>query len=194
MSAFIKKHSFDMVFDSQKLFRALLKAFSNPMQRQDIHEASDKLYDAYQPLLAVAMTLLDNEVQFFVSGDDALVEEMVSLTLARRSAAEAADFIFVTDPKQLEPIIASAKCGSLSDPHKSATILIPLDGEASERLTLTGPGINGTLRTVCEPCVREALRLRDAQCYEYPQGIDFIFIDGAGGLFAIPRLVKGSEA
>jgi alpha-D-ribose 1-methylphosphonate 5-triphosphate synthase subunit PhnH len=38
--------------------------------------------------------------------------------------------------------------------------------------------------------VKDAIAIRNAQYYEYPQGIDFLFASGAGELFAIPRLVN----
>jgi alpha-D-ribose 1-methylphosphonate 5-triphosphate synthase subunit PhnH len=37
--------------------------------------------------------------------------------------------------------------------------------------------------------VKDAITIRDAQNYEYPQGIDMIFVSGNGELFSIPRLV-----
>ncbi|MDD3252929.1 MAG: phosphonate C-P lyase system protein PhnH [Lachnospiraceae bacterium] len=190
MSTLSKKYSFHEVFDSQKLFRLILEAMSNPTRTVDIREYADKMFGDEPALLAVAMTLLDNEIHFNTCENAALADEITSLTLAKGSEPEDADFIFVCKPDQLQNVMECAKCGTLSDPHKSATVVIRDDSSASGNLTLYGPGIDGECQFPASDLVQRALQLRDAQYYEYPQGIDFIFIAGSGELFAIPRLVR----
>ena len=153
-----KKHNFDAVFDSQKVYRLVLEAMSNPGRVVRLNEYT---------ILSVAMTLLDNEVSFCVCGNPALSEEIATLTLAKREALETADFIFVCNPDELKNAIERAKCGTLADPHKSATVIIQ------------GNGLE-----------KDAIALRDAQNYEYPQGIDLIFITDGGELSGICRSVR----
>lgn len=184
-----RKHSFHEIFDSQGVFRLTLEAVSNPARTVSIGPYANKLFGGRPAMLALAMTLLDNETCFNVRGDQALAGDIVSLTLARECAPDTADFVFVCDAGALEQVIQSAKCGTLADPHKSATVIVQNDGEADCRLALYGPGIDGQVSAVVSPTVQAALRLRDAQYYEYPQGIDLIFVTG-GALFAIPRLVR----
>ena len=184
-----KKHSFDTVFDSQKVFRLILEAMSNPTRAVNIKEYADKLYGNYPVILAVAMTLLDNEVSFNTCENRQLSDEIALLTLAKRETVDAADFIFVCDADDIKNVIENAKCGTLSDPHKSATVIIRNDDDPSCRMTLYGPGIDGHKEIQTTRTVKGALALRDAQNYEYPQGIDLLFISGKGELFAIPRLV-----
>ena len=184
-----KKHSFDMVFDSQKVYRLILEAMSSPARIVQINEYADKLYGDYPALLAVAMTLLDNEVSFHVCGNQPFADEIASLTLAKKADIENADFIFTNNPNVIECAIENAKYGTLADPHKSATVIIQNDGKPNCRLTLSGPGINGQIEVAATQVVKDAVAMRDAQQYEYPQGIDLLFISGAGELFAIPRLV-----
>jgi alpha-D-ribose 1-methylphosphonate 5-triphosphate synthase subunit PhnH len=38
--------------------------------------------------------------------------------------------------------------------------------------------------------VQKVLKLRDSQHYEYPQGVDLLFVSPEGELFAIPRGVR----
>ena len=185
-----KKHSFDIVFDSQKVFRLILEAMSNPLRVVNIQESADKLFGNCSPFLAVAMTLLDNETGFTVIGNDLLSEDIASLTLARREEPESADFIFICDPDGIEAAIKTAKCGTLSDPHKSATIIVQNDSDPVCRLSLSGPGIDGTAEIMVSQVVKDAIAYRNIQFYEYPQGIDLIFISEEGDLFAIPRLVQ----
>ena len=158
-----KKHSFDMVYDSQKVYRLILEAMSYPGRIVNIKVYADKLYGNSPELLAVAMTLLDNEVGFYA--EQALSDEIAMLTLSKKTDMESADFIFVFNYENLSEAIEKAKCGTLADPHKSATVII----------------YDVNLK-------KQAVALRDAQNYEYPQGIDMIFISKTGDLFAVPRL------
>lgn len=188
MTEIRKIHSFDEVFDAQKVFRLILTAMSNPTRTVNIRSFADKLYGRDPAFLAVAMTLLDNEVGFSTCGDDPLSEEILELTLAKRESLENADYIFVSDPAELEGAIRSAKCGTLRDPHKSATILVKNVGQNACRLRLSGAGIKGTTEFFTTELVKIALDIRDGQFYEYPQGVDFIFVSESGDLFAVPRL------
>ena len=136
------------------------------------------------------MTMLDNETGFSVIGNDLLQDEIASLTHARREETDLADFIFIHDPDGLKTVIEMAKRGTLSDPHKSATVVIRNIGNPVCRLTLYGPGIDGYAEINAPQVVKDAIACRDSQNYEYPQGIDLIFLSEAGDLFAIPRLTK----
>jgi len=62
MTVLSKKHSFDMVFDCQEVFRLILEASANPARVVDLGKFAKKLYGNFAVCLAVAFTLLDNEV------------------------------------------------------------------------------------------------------------------------------------
>lgn len=185
----IKKHNFDTVFDSQRVFRLILDAMSSPTKIVNIKEYADKLFGDCPVFMAAAMTLLDNEVSFHVCGDYALSDEIASLTLAKQENLESADFIFV-NINDISGVIENAKRGTLVDPHKSATVIILNDNTSECSLTLFGPGIDGQKEIQTSGAVKDLIALRDVQNYEYPQGIDLIFISSEGELFAIPRLTK----
>lgn len=189
-----KIHDFDQVFDSQSLYRILLEAYSNPGRRLSIREFAKKMYGDEPELLALGMTLLDNEVGFCTCENECLSQQLLSLTLSRQEAAETADYVFVTDASMLPSVMGQVKCGTLQDPQKSATLFIRTESGTDEAdlvtLFLCGPGIQDTLSVTVPVAVEQALTLRDAQCYEYPQGIDLVFITTEGELFALPRLVK----
>ena len=190
ISQLTKKHDFDMVFDSQKVFRNILYAMSNPGKVVDIKERTDKLFGNYRTFLTIAMTLLDNEVSFNACDNDLLTKDIASLTLAKWERMEAADFIFIRESVHMEYVIENAKYGTLADPHKSATIIIHDDNEPVCNIILSGPGIDRQKEISSSQIVKDAIIMRDAQCYEYPQGIDFLFVAGDGGLFAISRLTR----
>ena len=188
MSALIKKYCFDKVFDSQKVFRLILEAMSNPGRVVNIKEYADKMFGDYNAFLTVAMTLLDNEVSFYACGNQPLSEEIMLLTLAKAEKIESADFVFVCDPYDIKNVIENVKCGTLADPHRSVAVIIRNDGEPAYRLTLSGPGINGYKIVSVPQVVIDAICMRNAQYFEYPQGIDLLFISSEGELLAIPRL------
>lgn len=189
MTALTRKHRFDDVFDNQKIFRLLLTAMSNPTRVVNIKEFADRLFGEYPEMLALAFTLLDNEVSFTVCGCQALADDIALLTLSEKAPAESADYLFVTDSSRLEAAITAAKCGTLRDPHKSATVIVNDVGTDSHDVEFRGPGIAGVVRFPATETVRAAVDMRDTRFYEYPQGIDLIFVSGNGDLFALPRLV-----
>lgn len=56
-------HQFDEVFDTQRVFRKLLEAMSNPGRTVSVSDEKDRLFGDFPSILAVAVTLLDNEVK-----------------------------------------------------------------------------------------------------------------------------------
>jgi len=185
-----KKHSFDTVFDGQKVYRLILEAMSNPTRTVHIGEYANKLYGDHPVFLAVAITLLDNEVSFHTCDNQVLSDEIASLTLAKRERIETADFVFADGAGDIKKTIENVKSGTPADPHKSTTVIIMDDSEPALELTFSGPGINGNKTTRMTTTAQTAVALRDAQLYEYPQGIDLIFISSKGELFAVPRMTR----
>ena len=57
-------YHFDEVFDSQKSFRIVLEAMSNPLRKLSREKEKDKLYGEYPHILVLAMTLLYNETTY----------------------------------------------------------------------------------------------------------------------------------
>lgn len=193
----IEKYSFDEVQDGQKMFRKILRAFANPLQKVNILEYADKLYGKNRELLAVAFTLLDNETTFFSFGNRLLDDNITSLTLSQTAPLEKADFIFAENEQNIKDALRFGKCGTLEDPHKSATVIVSIPeqqpGMRREKLVLEGPGIDGSIADEVFPLVTRAVQLRDAMEFEYPLGMDFLFASPDGDLFAIPRLARRKE-
>ncbi len=187
-------HTFDEVYDSQKVFRKILDVMANPGRVCDIQEESDKLFGEHKEFLALSMTLLDNSVSFATFGDRELDEQIILLTHARPEEPSKADFLFLYDQGQVEEAIRTAKCGTLENPHSSATILYKIQEEEAKRMAaLSGPGVDGILEEPLCGQIVEAVKIRDGQGYEYPAGIDFLFLLPRGRLIGIPRLTKMEE-
>lgn len=188
-----KIHSFDVVHDGQKMFRLILDAMSSPLQKVNIKEYAEKLYGNNKYFLGIGFTLLDNETTFYTFDNQILDENIISLTLSGKEVCEKADFIFVENEANLEKAVKTAKCGTLENPHQSATIVVKLREGKTTELTMAGPGIDGRITLKTSAMADRAVSLRDQMYFEYPQGLDFIFVDDAGDVFAIPRLVKKEE-
>lgn len=73
-------HQFDEVFDTQAVFRKLLEAMSNPARTVSVAEQKEKLFGDYRVLLALGMTLLDNEVTFSSCKDEAFRKDLQLVT------------------------------------------------------------------------------------------------------------------
>lgn len=185
-----KLHDFDIVHDGQQMFRLILKAMSNPLQVVDLAPYVQKLYGDNKAFLAIAFTLLDNKNTFFSFENKTLDADIVSLTFSTKTDGTQADFIFIEQENDLKTAIEEAKCGTLADPHKSATLVIKLPPEKDTCLVMTGPGIDQSISIETNSIVDQAITWRDAMYFEYPQGVDFMFVDQEGAFFAIPRLVK----
>ena len=184
-------HTFDEVFDSQKVFRLLLEAMANPGRRCCIRPQSEKLFGGDPDMLAIAMTLLDASVSFSAPENPTLTEQILLLTHAKPVSPEQADYLFVSSADQLPTFIEVAKEGTLENPHTSASIVIQIpEGEIERQILLSGPGVDGQMAASMPSDIIEAVKLRDRQEYEYPQGIDYIFLLPDSELICIPRLVR----
>ena len=184
-----KLHNFNEVFDGQAVFRKVLEAMSNPGRVVSIEEQAGKMHGNQQAFLALAMTLLDNEVSFDTCGDRELANDISLITLSKEVSLEEADFIFLNRKEDLEQVFRHAKCGTLADPQKSATIIMKAEESCSKEWMIYGAGVDGTQKIWVPEIAELAMKLRDDQAYEYPQGVDMIFVNDCGELFCIPRLV-----
>ena len=105
-------HQFDEVFDTQAVFRKVLEAMSNPTRTVSVAEQMEKLFGNHRAFLALGMTLLDNEVTFSACGDADFRNDFQLVTLSQEKAVSEADYLFVTDAKNLPEVLAQAKCGT----------------------------------------------------------------------------------
>lgn len=188
-----KLHDFNEIFDGQIVFRTLLTGMSNPGRILSIAKQAEKLYGNYPAFLALAITLLDNEVTFCTCGNPELREDISLLTLSKETDMEEADFLFVDKAELLPEVFARAKCGTLADPQKSATIFIRTEIEGDHTLNLYGAGIDREVELTVSDIVEATVNQRDSQAYEYPQGVDLIFVSDDSEILCIPRLVLQKE-
>jgi len=187
---------FDAVHDTQRVFRALLKAVSFPGSLGSLaREAAgiDAWASVNRALVAVALTLLDAETSFCVWPRNAEAETRLlsQLTYGRPAAPQDALYHFVLRTANAAEALRGASVGTLVEPHLGATVVMEADELTHQGAwTLRGPGINGTASLGVRGLPPEIAAVRAERCAEYPLGIDLFLIDRSGRLAALPRTTR----
>ena len=184
------KHDFDMVDGTQEVFRLLLSALANPGRPVDISHQVCR-FAADGEWLAPALTLLDNECGFSWDGPAALGEEIHFLSGCPLVPLHDADFVFISSAHseaQAESVLSTVKSGTHLDPHDSAMLLVATRGKKEFSLGLKGPGVPPEGRTAMLSAIEAAwIKAREAQKFEYPRGVEIIFLREDNSLLAITR-------
>jgi alpha-D-ribose 1-methylphosphonate 5-triphosphate synthase subunit PhnH len=189
------KHSFDMVHGAQELFRILLEALANPGRILNIRPYAVQ-FTGQGRWLAPALSLLDQGTGFYWEGDRETGEEIRFLSGAPQVSPEEADFIFLSrgtsDPDEALRFLERVKQGTHTDPHKSALLFIAAgtgDGErAAETVSLKGPGIPPEGRMIRLSIAEAAwCRARDRRTFEYPCGVELVFLREDDSILALTR-------
>ncbi len=192
----ITENQFDMVFDCQQIFKALMNALARPGHIETMAPQIEKLETDHAALLAAGLTLLDNWRSFYVCGDaPELAQELKEMTYGVPAEPEKADYVFLPrgyqNQKSIREMLESVKIGTLPEPHKSATLFIELDQLCGgPETTLTGPGINGAITVTLPEEGRQWLVERQAMAFEFPCGVELYFITPQGQIMGIPRKIK----
>ncbi len=191
---------FDIVFDSQKVFRTLLDTFAYPGKVVRIPDLKIVPPEGISKApVGVLLTLLDHEAGFAVSASDKkqrkkIEEYLILNTGSRLKELESADFILTLGEL---PQLRKIKRGSLEYPDEGATIVYVVEeiGESlseinSVSLTLSGPGINGKRKVASKGLKKqEFMKIMEIN-KGFPLGIDFVFADRKDKFFALPRSTK----
>jgi alpha-D-ribose 1-methylphosphonate 5-triphosphate synthase subunit PhnH len=204
-----RKQSFDMVHDAQEMFRILLEVLANPGRVLDFRPQAAR-FAGQGRWLVPALTLLDKGTGFFWDGDRKTGDEIRFLTGAPRVSLEEADFVFLSHGGRQPPgppgtalalqVLSRVKGGTHLDPHRSALLFIDAEegcgkpGEggtgarAAEQAGLRGPGIPPEGRRL-DLFPAEALwcRARDERGFEYPCGVELVFLRGDDTILAFTR-------
>ena len=196
----IPKHNFDMTKGSQEVFRLLLEALANPARPVNLSNQISQ-FVSNGKWLAPALTLLDNETGFFWDGPSEQEEEIRFLTGAVQAPPENADFIFLSsscvntelEATQLfaERILSCVKAGTHRDPHDSVLIFIASSGKTDISISVSGPGVPPEGRKALVSATETAwIKARDKQQFEYPKGVEIVFIRNDNSFLAITRKVS----
>jgi phosphonate C-P lyase system protein PhnH len=179
------------VFDTQAVYRKLLRAAANPGREEIIMKQAEKLRAPNTVMLTLAVTLLDNRTGFFAVGiDGGFIRDF---SFAPETPAEDADFAFVgaeMSSRDIAELISKVRGGTLESPEFSCTLFIAYDELKAGRITLSGPGIPGAREAPLGGYAAQWLEARDSEGFLYPCGFDLFFVNAAGGVTAVPRLCK----
>ncbi|WP_239496306.1 phosphonate C-P lyase system protein PhnH [Salinicola peritrichatus] len=182
----------DPAHDSQRLFRQILAALSEPGTLHAIAVAEPPQARLGAALWGALLTLCDLETKIWIAADldsPPLREALTFHTGARITNDPAnADFALLT-PESFDPDIPFA-LGSDSYPDRSTTLLVAVERlENIEGWRLSGPGIAESRMLDIGDGSRALMTRLAANRASFPCGLDAIF--GCGGqLAAIPRSTR----
>lgn len=204
----VREIACDEVFDAQKHFRSLLDSVARPgkINRFDpvrlspppgLNEAS----------VLIAFALMDADSTFDVVGASqgegvySFSNYLAANTNARRKEIEHAHFIFAQGTETPD-FLESADCGTLLYPDTAATVVLQVIDASPEprgsglKLTLEGPGVDGTSVLFVRGLSEDLLLALQARNAEFPLGLDTIlaFVDPSGApcVAALPRTTRVS--
>jgi alpha-D-ribose 1-methylphosphonate 5-triphosphate synthase subunit PhnH len=186
------KHGFDTIHGAQEVFRILLDALANPGRVLQLRPYADQFAGPGR-WLAPAVTLLDKGTGFYWDGDRETGEEIRFLTGAPQVSLEEADFVFLGSGtaacSEAPGVLSQVKGGTHLDPHRSALLFIdPGTGNREEPVFLQGPGIPPEGRTIrLSPGEAAWCRARDERDFEYPCGVELVFLREDDSILAFTR-------
>lgn len=181
--------AFDAVFDSQRVFRCLLRATARPGDLVTLPKT------AVPPAETVLLTLLDHEVSFCAVGEGApeCERRLARETGARVSSAQEADFAFVLsgDHRGVLPLLGR---GTLEEPASGATAIyaVRLLSTAGGAFTVrvSGPGVPGERSLGVEGLANSQLGAMIETRSGYPLGVDVYLVDDWGVVAGLPRSAR----
>ncbi|MGG3624294.1 phosphonate C-P lyase system protein PhnH [Bacillus gobiensis] len=195
-----KDSSFDMVHDTQAIYRKLLDGMARPGKINSIApiiSRVEQIADFPTALLGLAYTLVDREASFAVLSvpKEEIEKHIHWKTLSPIVAADAADYVFINhalEKEEIQQVMGSLRTGTLENPHESATLLLAVESFSEEavkgqKLILRGPGIQHSCEIHITGFSIDWLEERKRINGEFPIGIDMILVSRAGEVLAIPR-------
>jgi alpha-D-ribose 1-methylphosphonate 5-triphosphate synthase subunit PhnH len=187
----------DAVFNSQKVFRALMDAMASPGRAIDI----GNLITAPTPISAtagaVAATLFDQDANVWcdkpITGSVPAMGWLKFHTgLEVTSNPSDAQFALISELETM-PSLESFSKGTSEYPDRSTTIILQIENfEGPEELTLSGPGIEFTRTFAPSRLPRMFVEQWTANRGIFPRGVDLIFA-GRSALAALPRTTRISK-
>lgn len=191
----VRKVDFDIVHDIQSIYRKMLYSLSYPGKVYDItaEGASFELGFTYNKSLALmAICVADAEVTCCVLGDEknnkTFSDYIRNFTYSRIADKSMANYIFVSNNINWNELVENVNCGTLIDPHESATLFIKVDSfDEGKEYEFKGPGIKEARYVRIKGLDDSFFRAREEACSQFPIGIDVFLCDPNGKAMGIPR-------
>lgn len=186
----------DPVFDSQRIFRALLEALSRPGTIVRVPGAAGPLPRVQPAAAALLLALLDQDTRLWLSpayGDAIAAASLRFHTGCVLVASPGeADFALVADPQELPPLETFPN-GTDEHPERSASVVLQVPALAQRRgWRLSGPGVRGEAHLAVGGLDAGFVAEWDANRRRFPRGVDLYLACGES-LCGLPRgtLIEG---
>jgi alpha-D-ribose 1-methylphosphonate 5-triphosphate synthase subunit PhnH len=185
----------DPVMQSQTAFRAVMDALANPGTVQDLALGLTPLSSLSPELAAVALTLCDHDTPLWLDRDlasDAVLGWLRFHTSAPIASERAqAQFALTRDPAIT---LADFNQGTDLYPDRSTTVALAIQSvSGGKTLTLTGPGIDGTITIVPQGLPADFIAQWTENGAQFPRGVDLLLV-ADGQLIGLPRTTRIKEA
>jgi alpha-D-ribose 1-methylphosphonate 5-triphosphate synthase subunit PhnH len=181
----------DPVRDQQRAFRAVMDALARPVQpvafSSDLADAGPLPNNAF----AIAITLLDFEVQYFLAPSLVAAEPHLTFHTGSRMTSDPVEGAFAFLDLRHDPLDLAGFAQGIPDyPDRSTTIVVSvaaLDGGAG--VTCRGPGI-ATSNTLSIPGLpADFVAQWHANNARAPLGVDMIFVS-PDAVMGLPRSTR----
>lgn len=180
------------VYDSQGIFRLLLKGMSEPgliARLDDVHQYPLQLNAASY---AIALTLFDQGTAIYLAPSLQHNEVIDSLrfhnSINLLQSSSHADFVICNESDR--PDLDQLNAGTEAYPDQSCTMIIQCDSFFKGIIyRASGPGIESSRKIRCSAFNGSLLHQREKLSSLFPLGIDFILTCG-NEFFCIPRTTR----
>lgn len=181
----------DPAHDSQRLFRAVLGAFSHPGRIVRLPEAPAAAGPLSRAATAFLLTFVDRDTPLWLAPafNTAAVHDFVRFHTGAPIVGDEADALFAVLPHEHAAMPAGFAIGTDPYPDRSATLVIEApDLRGGATRTWRGPGIDGSASVAVAGPSEAFWREWAANHALFPCGVDVIFASGSE-LLALPRSI-----
>lgn len=180
------------VQDAQQIFRAALKAMSEPGSILEVPAINIEATNLSQALYGLALTLFDQDtpILFSAAMQDAVLIESLKFhnAIATTDAYQQAQFVVCSE--QDVPELSLLNLGTDAYPDQSTSVLIVCDVlQAGNDWQLSGPGIQTSCSLTCSGLTDTLLDQRQQLSTLFPRGVDLFFCSGQR-FFCLPRTTQ----
>lgn len=186
----------DPVFDSQRVFRAVMDALARPGTVRPLAGPGGAPPPLTPELAAVALALADHEAPLWLDAPLAAAPEVAAFLRFHTGAAVVADpaetaFALVSDPARC-PAPERFAPGTPEYPDRSATLVLAVEAIVpGGGWVLEGPGIPGAVRLDIRPLPPDMPDRLARNRAGFPLGVDHLFA-APGRVAGLPRSTRVS--
>jgi alpha-D-ribose 1-methylphosphonate 5-triphosphate synthase subunit PhnH len=181
----------DPAHDSQRLFRAILDAFSHPGRIVTLPDPPDAASPLSRTATAFVLTLVDRDTPLWLAPafDTPSVCDFVRFHTGALIARQPADALFAVLTPEGMPPLDGFPIGTDPYPDRSATLVIELPSLAGGRERhWRGPGIQDRQPVALAGVPESFWTQWTANRVLFPCGVDLVFAAGSD-LIALPRSI-----